>query len=436
MIPRYTRAVMRELWSEENKYRKWLEVEIAACEAWAELGVIPQEAVRRLRERASFSLDRIQELDRQVEHEVIAFVTAVAETVGDDGRFLHYGLTSSDVMDTALSLLMVEALDVIAAGVSGLRQAVRDRALEHKDTVIIGRTHGVHAEPTTFGLKLAVWWTELGRHQERLAEARKQIAAGKLSGAVGNFAHLDPRVEERVCRRLGLEPAAVSSQILQRDRHAHYLTSLALLASSIEKFALEIRGLQRTEVREVEEPFRQGQKGSSAMPHKRNPILCERLCGQARLVRSYALAALEDVALWHERDISHSSVERVIIPDATSLVDYMLHTFTRIVADMRVSPERMAAHVQTGGGLVFSERVLLALVEKGLAREAAYALVQELALRAADGGESFRRLVAEDPRIRQYLSSEEIEGCFDLQPFLRHTDYVFRRAGLLDTPDR
>lgn len=431
MIPRYTRPVMRELWSEENKFRRWLDVELAACDAWAELGVVPAEAAKRIKERATFSLERIRELEREVEHEVIAFVTSVAEGLGDDGRYVHYGLTSSDVMDTALSLLMVQALDVIEEGLGRLREAVGQQALRYKDTVIMGRTHGVHAEPTTFGLKLAIWWTELGRHQERLAEVRRQVAVGKLSGAVGNYAHLDPRVEERVCRSLGLEPAGVSSQILQRDRHAHYLCALALLAASIEKFALEIRGLQRSEVREVEEPFRPGQKGSSAMPHKRNPILCERMCGLARLVRSYAMAGLENVALWHERDISHSSVERVIIPDATTTVDYMLHTFTRVVDGMRVHPERMRANVWAGGGVVFSERVLLALVDRGWTREEAYQLVQEHALRALDEGESFQEGLRADARVRAALSPEELDRCFDLAPFLGKVDYVFRRVGLL-----
>ncbi|MBC7339988.1 MAG: adenylosuccinate lyase [Firmicutes bacterium] len=432
MIERYTRPVMGRLWSDENRFRKWLEIEVAACEAWASLGVIPADAARRIRERASFSLERVRELERQVEHEVIAFVTAVAETVGEDGRYLHYGLTSSDVMDTALSCLMVEALDVILGGVDALGAAVREKALRYKDTVIMGRTHGVHAEPTTFGLKLALWWAELGRQRERLIEARRQIAVGKLSGAVGNFAHLDPRVEEYVCRQLGLEPAPISSQVLSRDRHAHYLCTLANLAASIEKFALEIRGLARSEVREVEEPFRPGQKGSSAMPHKRNPILSERMCGLARLVRSYSVAALENVALWHERDISHSSVERVVIPDATTAVDYMLHTFTRVVEGLRVYPERMAANVYAGGGLAFSERVLLALVERGMSREEAYGVVQELALRALDTGASFRELVEADPRVTGVLEAPRLAACFDLGPFLARVDYIFDRLGLRD----
>ncbi|MDI6894415.1 MAG: adenylosuccinate lyase [Bacillota bacterium] len=434
MIARYTRPEMGRLWSDENRFRKWLEIEVAACEAWASLGVVPEDAARRIRERASFSLDRVRELERQVDHEVIAFVSAVAETVGEDGRYLHYGLTSSDVMDTALSSLVVEALDVSLQGLDGLAGVVRDKALRYKDTVIMGRTHGVHAEPTTFGLKLALWWAELGRHRERLLEARRHIAVGKLSGAVGNFAHLDPRVEEYVCRRLGLEPAPISSQVLSRDRHAHYLCTLANLAASIEKFALEIRGLARSEVREVEEPFRPGQKGSSAMPHKRNPILSERMCGLARLVRSYAMAALENVALWHERDISHSSAERVIIPDATTVVDYMLHTFTRVVEGMRVYPERMAANVYAGGGLAFSERVLLVLVDRGMSREEAYQVVQELALRALDTGASFREMVEADPRVMRVLDASRVAECFDLRPFLARVDYIFHRLGLLEGP--
>ncbi|MEW6547026.1 MAG: adenylosuccinate lyase [Bacillota bacterium] len=431
MIERYTRPVMGRLWSDENRYRKWLQIEVAACDAWASLGVIPPDAARRIRERAAFSVERVRELEHRVEHEVIAFVSAVAETVGEDGRYLHYGLTSSDVMDTALSCLMVEALDLIAEGVSRLAGVVREKALQYRNTVIMGRTHGVHAEPTTFGLKLALWWAELGRHRERLAEARRQVAVGKLSGAVGNFAHLDPRVEEYVCRHLGLEPAPISSQVLSRDRHAHYLCTLANLAASIEKFALEIRGLARSEVREVEEPFREGQKGSSAMPHKRNPILSERMCGLARLVRSYAMAALENVALWHERDISHSSVERVIIPDATTVVDYMLHTFTRVVEGMRVYPERMEANVYAGGGLAFSERVLLALVDRGMSREDAYQVVQELAHRALDTGASFRDLVETDPRVGKVLDAGAVARCFDLSPFLARVEYIFGRLGLL-----
>ncbi|MGE5589618.1 MAG: adenylosuccinate lyase [Bacillota bacterium] len=434
MIERYTRPRLAAIWSLENKYRKWLEVELLATEAWAELGRVPREAAAALRQDATFDVDRILEIEERVQHDVIAFTTNVAENVGEAGKYIHLGLTSSDVVDTALSALMVEALDVIREDLTALRQAFGRRAREFKSTVIMGRTHGVHAEPTTFGLKLALYYAELGRHLERLDQLRPRLAVGKISGAVGNFAHLDPFVERYVCERLGLSPAPISTQVLQRDRHAEFLNFLALVAATVEKFALEVRGLQRTEIREVEEPFRQGQKGSSAMPHKRNPRLAEQLCGLSRVVRANAGAGLEDVALWHERDISHSSVERVILPDSTSLVDYMLNVALEIVEGLHVYPENMRRNLEATGGLVFSQRLLLALVDKGLSREDAYALVQGKAMEAwaeqATGGPSFRRRVESDPAIRRHLTESELDACFDPAPLLAHVDDIMKRLGL------
>ncbi len=434
MIERYTRPRLAAIWSLENKYRKWLEVELLATEAWAELGRVPREAAIALRREARFDVARILEIEERVQHDVIAFTTNVAENVGEAGKYIHLGLTSSDVVDTALSVLMVEALDVIRQDLMVLHQAFGRRAREFKSTVIMGRTHGVHAEPTTFGLKLALYYAELGRHLERLDQLRPRLAVGKISGAVGNFAHLDPFVERYVCERLGLSPAPISTQVLQRDRHAEFLSFLALVAATVEKFALEVRGLQKTEIREVEEPFRQGQKGSSAMPHKRNPRLAEQLCGLSRLMRANAFAGLEDVALWHERDISHSSVERVILPDSTTLVDYMLHVALEVLEGLHVYPENMARNLEATGGLVFSQRLLLALVDKGLSREDAYALVQTKAMEAwaeqAIGGPTFRQRVDADSAIRRCLTESELEACFDPAPFLAHVDDIFARLGL------
>src|SRR5262245_4124242 len=375
MIPRYSRPEMARLWSDQNRFATWLAVEIAATEVLTERGIVPREALAAIRERARFDVKRIAEIEKEVQHDVIAFVSNVAESIGPEGRWLHHGLTSSDVVDTALSMRMRDATDLIVKDLDALAEAVRERAYRHRNAVMIGRTHGVHAEPMTFGLKMALWYAELVRHRARLLRARETIAVGKLSGAVGTFSHLPPEVEEAVCARLALRPAPIANQVLQRDRHAEVLTALALLAASLEKFALEIRGLQRTEVREVEEPFREGQKGSSAMPHKRNPVGAEQVSGLARLVRANALAAMEDVALWHERDISHSSVERVIVPDSFLALDHMLRRFTAIVRGMAVDEARMRRNLESGRGLVFSGRLLLDLTARGMRREDAYRVV-------------------------------------------------------------
>jgi len=428
MIRRYSRPDMARLWSDDNRFGAWLKVELAATEVLTEKGVVPQAALEAIAAKARFDVARIEEIEREVQHDVIAFVSNVAENVGPEGRWLHFGLTSSDVVDTALSLLMRDALDQILAGLDGLTAAVRDRAYEHKHTAMIGRTHGVHAEPMTFGLKLALWYAELRRHRRRLSRARAVIAVGKLSGAVGTFSHLGPDVEEAVCQRLGLEAAPVASQVLQRDRHAEVMTTLALVAASLEKFATEIRALQKTEVREVEEPFRAGQKGSSAMPHKRNPVGCEQVTGLARLVRANALAAMENVALWHERDISHSSVERVIVPDSFLALDHMLHRFTAIVKGLTVNAERMRRNLEAGQGLVFSGQLLLDLTAKGLRREDAYRIVQGHAMEAWRSEGDFRRRIEDDLEVRRHLSAEEVAEVFRLERYLVHVDTIFGRV--------
>lgn len=431
MIARYTRPRMGAIWSDEHRFATWLEVETVVCEVMAELGQIPREAAQTIRSKGRFDVARIAEIEKTVKHDVIAFLTNVGESVGDAARYLHLGLTSSDLLDTALALLMREAGTVLLDDLKDLREAVRRRAIEHKHTPCIGRTHGVHAEPITFGLKLAVWYDELGRAQERLTRAIEAVSVGKVAGAVGTFAYLDPRVEEMVCARLGLRPAPISTQIVQRDVHAEFLCTLALIASSIEKFAVELRNLQRTEILEAEEYFSPGQKGSSAMPHKRNPITCERLAGMARLVRSYALAGLENVPLWHERDISHSSVERVVLPDSTIALDYMLATFTEVVDRMLVYPEHMRANLEKTGGLIFSQALLLALVGKGVSREQAYQWVQANAMKAWRSGGGFKEMVMDDPQVRSVLPAEEVERCFDLSYSLRHVDHIFARLGLV-----
>lgn len=430
MIERYTRPVMKKIWSEQNKYQTWLEVEILACEAWAELGVIPKDVPLRLRERASFNIARIDEIEAVVRHDVIAFVTAVGETVGDDSKWIHFGLTSYDVVDTALSSLLRQAADVLLEDLVRFGQAIKRRAQEHKYTVMIGRTHGVHAEPMTLGLKLANWYSENERNIERMKRARDVISYGKLSGAVGTFGNIDPRVEEYVCSRMGLKPAAISNQVVQRDRHAEYMSALALIATSLDKFAQEIRSLQRTEIRELEEPFRAGQKGSSAMPHKRNPVGLEQISGLARVLRGNLIAALENVPLWNERDISNSSVERIILPDSTTLVDYMLARFTDIIDNMHIYPENMKKNLEMTGGLVFSQKVLLALIDKGMKREDAYAVTQELAMTGWSGGKPFRELVRSDERVTSRLTQEQIDNCFDPSHDLKHVDYIFKRVGL------
>jgi len=428
MIPRYSRPEMARLWSDSNRFATWLEVEIAATEVLTERGVVPKEALAAIKAKARFDVERIEEIEREVQHDVIAFVSCVAESVGPEGRWLHWGLTSSDVVDTALAILMRDALDLVRGGLVDLMDAVKERAFRHRDAPMIGRTHGVHAEPMTFGLKLALWHAELQRHLVRLDRARSTIAVGKLSGAVGTFSHLPPEVEEAVCARLGLLPAPASSQVLQRDRHAEVLTTLALVAASLEKFATEIRALQKTEVREVEEPFGAGQKGSSAMPHKRNPVGCEQVSGLARLVRANALASLENVVLWHERDISHSSVERVIVPDSFLALDHMLHRFTRIVKGMTVDEARMRRNLDLGRGLVFSGQLLLELTAKGMRREDAYRVVQGHAMEAWRSEGDFRGRILADPEIRGVLSEAEIAEVFRLERYLVHVDAVFARV--------
>jgi len=428
MIQRYTHPEMGRIWSDQRRYETWLLVETAAAEAMAVAGIVPPDAARDLREKGAFDIARIEEIEQTTQHDVIAFTTAVAEKVGPSARWLHFGMTSSDVIDTAQALQMREACDVILKDLDSLSEAVRERALEHRRTPMIGRTHGVHAEPMTFGLKLALWYAEIARDIERVRRAQQTISVGKLSGAVGTFAHLPPQIEADVCRRLGLEPAPVASQVIQRDRHAELMTALAITAASLEKFALEIRGLQKTEIGEVEEPFAKGQKGSSAMPHKRNPIGCEQIVGLARLIRGNAHAALENVALWHERDISHSSVERVILPDSFIAVDHMLRRFTRIVRGMVVYPERMRENLERSHGVVFSGSVLLELARRGVSREQAYEWVQRNAMRAFAEGRDFKRLLAADPDIAHVLSSVEIERAFDLDEQFRFVDDIFERV--------
>ncbi len=428
MIERYTRPEMGKVWELQNKYAKWLIVEILACEAHAAQGRIPKAALERIKEKAAFDVRRIDEIEQTVKHDVIAFLTSVAETIGEDSAYLHVGLTSSDVLDTGLALQIKEASAIIRADVLRIRSVLRQRAMEHKETVQIGRSHGIHAEPTSFGLKLALWYEEMGRNLRRFDQAVDTVSCGMISGAVGNFAQVDPDVETYVCKKAGLTPASVSTQVIQRDRHAEYLNTLALIASTIEKIAVEIRHLQRTEVREAEEYFSEGQKGSSAMPHKRNPIASENLSGLARLIRSYAMAALENNALWHERDISHSSVERVIFPDSTILMDYMLHRLSGVLEKLIVYPERMRENIQQTHGLVFSQRVLLALAAKGVSREEAYGLVQRNAMKAWQDGPDFRACLLADAAVGKHLSPGEIDECFDLQYYLRHVDTIFQRV--------
>ncbi len=435
MISRYTLPEMASVWSESSRFQKWLEVEVLAVEARAERGEVPREALEEIKARAAFDPARVQEIEETVNHDVIAFLTNLAENVGESSRFIHYGMTSSDVLDTGLALQMRDAIDLIITEAASLARLLREKALSCRDMAVVGRTHGVHAEPMVFGQKLALWAFEMARDIERLRRARQAISYGKLSGAVGTYAHLEPDIEAYVCGKLGLEPAEASTQILQRDRHAEYLAAVAITGSSLEKFALEIRGLQRSEVLEAEEPFGRGQKGSSAMPHKRNPILCERICGLARVLRANAMAALENVALWHERDISHSSVERVIVPDSTTLLHYMLVKFQGVVRGLVLHPENMRRNLELTRGLVFSEGVLLALVDKGMTREEAYALVQRNAMQAWGGGEDFRSLLAADSEVAARLSPQELDGCFDLEHQLRNAARVFERLEKLELQD-
>lgn len=428
MIERYTRPEMGRLWSPQNRFQKWLDVEIAVCEAWAELGEIPKDALEVIKKKANFDVKRIEEIEQTVKHDVIAFTTCVAEYIGPESRFVHKGLTSSDVTDTALCMLMVEAMEIIIDDMHRLMGILKEQAYRYKDTPCIGRSHGVHAEPMTFGLKFALWYEEARRNLRRLQSAKEAVKVGKISGAVGTFSNLPPELEEEVCKRLGLTPEPIATQVVQRDRHAEYMTALAITATMIERIAVEIRHLQRTEVREAEEPFTAGQKGSSAMPHKRNPVGCENLSGLARLVRTNALSALDNVALWHERDISHSSVERVIIPDSCILVDYMLHRLTGILSNLHVYPERMLRNLDLSYGLYNSQRVLLALTEKGLSREDAYLLVQRNAMESWQRGVSFKELLLKDDEVTKHLSPSEIETLFDLSYYLRHVDFIYQRV--------
>jgi adenylosuccinate lyase len=430
MIERYTRPEMGAIWTEENRFKAWLEVEILACEAWAELGVIPKEDVELIRKNASFDIQRIKEIEEETRHDVVAFTRAVSETLGEERKWVHYGLTSTDVVDTALSYLLKQANEILLRDLENFIQVLKEKAQEHKYTVMMGRTHGVHAEPTTFGLKMALWYAEMQRNLERFKQAAETVRVGKISGAVGTYANIDPFVEQYVCEKLGLKPALISTQTLQRDRHAYYMATLALIATSIEKFAVEIRGLQKSEVREVEEFFAKGQKGSSAMPHKRNPIGSENMTGMARVLRGYMLTAYENVPLWHERDISHSSAERIILPDATIALNYMLNRFTNIVKNLKVYPENMKKNMDRTLGLIYSQRVLLSLIDAGMTREEAYDLVQPKAMEAWEKQVPFRSLIEADERITSRLTKEQIDDCFDYRYHLKHVDTIFERLGL------
>jgi len=428
MIPRYTRPEMAKIWEQENKFQKWLDVEIAACEAWAEIGEIPRKSLSIIKKRAKFDISRINKIEKTVKHDVIAFLTSVAENVGPEARYIHKGLTSSDILDTSLAILMKESADIIIRDIEELLGVLRKNAYKYKNTPQMGRSHGVHAEPTTFGLKFALWYDEMNRNLQRIKTAKETISYGKLSGAVGTFSSIPPFIERYVCQRLGLKPAPISTQIIQRDRHAEFMNALTMIAATIEKIALEIRHLQRTEVLEAEEPFEEGQKGSSAMPHKRNPVGCENLCGLARVVRSNAIAAMENIPLWHERDISHSSVERVIIPDSTILVDYMLVRLTGILKGLHVYPERMQENINRSYGLYCSQRVMLRLIEKGLSRDNAYRLVQKNAMQSWRQKISFKELLKKDLLIKKYLPSNEIEELFNLSYYLKNVGYIFKRV--------
>lgn len=430
MIERYTRPEMGAIWTEQNKYQAWLEVEILACEAWAELGDIPKEDVAKIRANASFDINRILEIEEETRHDVVAFTRAVSETLGDERKWVHYGLTSTDVVDTALSYIIKQANEILRKDLNNFVEILANKAKEHKFTVMMGRTHGVHAEPTTFGLKLALWHEEMKRNLERFEAAAKSIETGKMSGAVGTYANIDPFVEKYVCENLGITASPISTQTLQRDRHAQYMSTIALIATSVEKFATEIRGLQKSETREVEESFAKGQKGSSAMPHKRNPIGSENMTGLARLIRGYMLTAYENVSLWHERDISHSSAERVILPDATIALNYMLNRFGNIVKNLTVFPDNMKRNMDSTLGLIYSQRVLLALIDKGMAREEAYDTVQPCAMEAWENQIAFRGVVEQNETITSQLSKEELDDCFDYNYHIQHVDMIFERLGL------
>jgi adenylosuccinate lyase len=431
MIERYSRPQMKQIWSDENKYAKWLDVEIAVCDAWAELGRIPRKSVPKIK-MARCNFKRMQEILEETHHDMTAFIGSVAESLGEESRFIHLGLTSSDVIDTALSLQLVEASRLLNQDIKELISVIVEKALEHKYTVMIGRTHGIHAEPMSFGLKLALWAEEMQRNRQRLAEASKMIAVGKISGAVGTYATVPPEVEEKACAKLSLTPAPISNQVLQRDRHAQFATTLAIIAGSLEKFATEIRALQKTEIREVEEPFSPGQTGSSAMPHKRNPELCERICGLARLMRGYSLTSMENIALWHERDISHSSTERIILPDACLVLDYCLTILTSVISGLLIYPKRMKKNLELTKGLVFSQRVMLALIDKGISRQQAYKLVQRNAMKSWQGNKDYLKLLKADCEITSLLPVSELEAIFDYNFYLRYVDEIFKRLGLTE----
>jgi adenylosuccinate lyase len=430
MIERYSRPKMKRVWSDKNKFEKWLQVEIAVCESWAEVGRIPKEAIPIIK-KAYVNFERMGEIFRTTHHDVTAFVNAVSETIGEESRYIHLGLTSSDIMDTAQALQLREAADLLIEAVDTLTRVLEDRAVANKDTIMIGRTHGVHAEPITFGLKMALWSQEMKRNQTRLQEAKKVISVGKISGAVGTYATVTPEIEEKACTKLGLDHAPISNQIIQRDRHAQFVSTLAIIGGSLEKFATEIRSLQRTEILEAEEPFSQGQTGSSAMPHKRNPELCERVCGLSRLLRGHAVTSLENIALWHERDISHSSNERIILADSCLALDYMLDIFTGVMKGLQVYPDNMKRNLEITQGLVFSQNVMLALVGKGLSRQKAYEMTQRNALKAWKTRTPFLKLLKEDKDVMEHLSSRELTAIFDYRRFLRHVDTVFQRLGLI-----
>ncbi|MGM0652162.1 MAG: adenylosuccinate lyase [Bacillota bacterium] len=430
MIERYTSPRMGQIWSLENRYKKFLEVEVTAAAAWSELGVIPAEAARLISQNASFDVQRIEELEKETRHDVVAFTRCVAESLGEESRFFHYGLTSYDIVDTALSVMLIEAAGLIEEGLQELEEILIVQARRYKETPAVGRTHGVHAEPTSLGLKFALWLGEVRRDRQRLERAAEAVRVGKISGAVGNFAHIDPFIEEYVCKKLGLEPAPVSTQVLQRDRHAEFVGTLALIGATLEKIALEVRNLQRTETRELEEPFYSGQKGSSAMPHKRNPVTCEKICGLARLLRGYAGTALENVALWHERDISHSSVERVILPDSTITLEHMLQQMVRVIGELRVYPQQLKHNLELTGGLIYSQRVLLEMVESGMSREEAYDLVQRCAMEAWESGRPLKEILSGERVVFERLGKKKLADCFDPAYYLKRVDYIYRRLGI------
>jgi len=432
MIERYSRPQMKQVWSDENKFARWLDVEIAVCEAWADLGRVPRNAIPKIK-MARLNMKRMEEILQETHHDMTAFIGSVSESLGPEARFIHLGMPSSDVMDTALSLQLVEASDILNEDIKGLLSVLVEKAIKYKYTVMIGRTHGIHAEPTSFGLKLALWIEEMQRNRQRLVEATKMIAVGKISGAVGTYATLSPEIEEKACAKLMLSPASISNQVLQRDRHAQFVTTLAIIAGSLEKFATEIRGLQKTDTREVEEPFSQGQTGSSAMPHKRNPELCERICGLARLIRGYSVTSMENIALWHERDISHSSTERVIMPDACLALDYMLSLFTNIMDGLLVYPKTMEKNLNKTKGLIYSQRVMLSLIDKGLSRQEAYKMVQRNAMKSWEGGKDFLKLLEADKDVVAVLPPAELEPLFDYKYYLRYVDEIFKRLGLTES---